>query len=498
MPAFSLVDEPWLPCLTKDGRPTDVSLRDAILNSHDLRELFDPSPLVTVALHRLLLALVRRIYGLHSDGDWLSVWSGGRFDPGPANRYFAEHAGDFDLFHATRPFMQVPPARDVKSHPVSWLMHEASSGNNPTLFDHSVDAAPRALTPAQTARYLLALHAAALGGGVSEPFNFCDAPLARDCAALVYGETLFSTLLLNSPPLPPAAAGEPVWEWDRVPAPERGGTPVSGELALLTWPARRISLMRDPLSGLVAACQIRQGLVAPADCVDPHKAYRPDQHGSLTPLRLALQRAVWRDVPVWLGAPSGTHPPRALRWLTSGSALDLAGGAIESPLRLVVFGLVTAPGRASIYLWRQDRCPLPLSCLRDSETVHEFAAAVARAEACGSALTAALSFLNRLLGVPAEAASSTVNDCLLTYWSELDSAASRLLLLGIPPRGDWNARLAGAARRAYDMALERVGRTAGRARLVAAARRFFEQRLATASAVPPDMVRAEGVNAHVG
>ena len=59
MPRFNLVDEPWIPCLLPNGRADDLSLPDTLVHAHDIKEIFDPSPLVVTALHRQLLAILQ-------------------------------------------------------------------------------------------------------------------------------------------------------------------------------------------------------------------------------------------------------------------------------------------------------------------------------------------------------------------------------------------------------------------------------------------------------
>lgn len=62
MAEFNLIDEPWIPCIALDGQSIEYGIRDTLLKAHELREICDDSPLVTVALHRLLLAILYRIH----------------------------------------------------------------------------------------------------------------------------------------------------------------------------------------------------------------------------------------------------------------------------------------------------------------------------------------------------------------------------------------------------------------------------------------------------
>src|SRR5258708_1796114 len=114
MPSFNLVDEPWLPALDASGGTVTLSLREALLRAPALREIFDPSPLVTAALHRLLLAVLHRTHGTADMAAWCAVWRRGEFDAAALNGYLDEWRPRFDLFDAERPFYQVPRLDDAE------------------------------------------------------------------------------------------------------------------------------------------------------------------------------------------------------------------------------------------------------------------------------------------------------------------------------------------------------------------------------------------------
>src|SRR5690606_33682957 len=136
MSSFSLWTEPWIPVQRLDGRSERVSLPEAVAEAHTILGIADPSPLITVALHRLLLALVYRTHPLAGLADWQSLWQAGCFNAAAVFAYGERWADRFDLLHPSRPFYQVPFMADEKVHPVAALALEAASGNNPALFDH--------------------------------------------------------------------------------------------------------------------------------------------------------------------------------------------------------------------------------------------------------------------------------------------------------------------------------------------------------------------------
>lgn len=179
MPSFNLIDQPWLPCVTHDGAGKEVSLRDALLRAHDFRELYDPSPLVTVSLHRLLLAILHRAYqGPEGIEEWSDIWRGGRFDAARLNAYLDQWQHRFDLFDPARPFYQVPFIDGERLSPIWRLAQENASGNNATLFDHSIDGSPGQMPAAMAARYLVAIQATAVAGGNSTPtLRFRNGPV---------------------------------------------------------------------------------------------------------------------------------------------------------------------------------------------------------------------------------------------------------------------------------------------------------------------------------
>ena len=88
--SFNLVDKPWLPVVWLDGTAGEVGLRDALVRAHEIRELVDGSPLVTVSLHRLLLAILHRNFGPTSFEAWKALWRQGRWDAEKLDSYFTQ------------------------------------------------------------------------------------------------------------------------------------------------------------------------------------------------------------------------------------------------------------------------------------------------------------------------------------------------------------------------------------------------------------------------
>lgn len=382
MAKFSLWTEPWIPVQTLEGTSKNVSLRDALSDAHSLRAVADPSPLITVAIHRLLIALVHLTHNLESLNDWVSRWQTGQFDGNAIEAYGSLWAERFDLLHPVRPFYQVPYLSDEKVHPVAALAIEAASGNNPALFDHGKIEGSDVLPLDRAACYLLAYQAFAVGGGVSKPFNRMDAPLTKGLVVEITGRTLFETLMLNAMVreywdgiAPVVAEDKPFWEEDSPPEPDRNGTPVHGPLHYLTWQSRQIHLVVDHDQRVVTGCQIRQRYCLPKDGsrIDPGKCYFHDEKKGWQPRRLQKDRAAWRLTHVLLMSVTGTGDSLTLlTWLSNLRYRQKQLSMLDLPreVSFAVSGLTTDPKLAAkIDLWRREEIGLPLAILDNPKLI---------------------------------------------------------------------------------------------------------------------------------
>lgn len=268
------------------GSACELSLADALVRAHEIREIFDESPLVTVALHRLLLAILHRNFGPPGRKAWFDLWKRGRWDAKKLSEYFSRWHERFEVFHPERPFYQVPEMDGVSRQPAAILFQEMAAGNNTTLFDHSFEAEQPALPAARAARGLVARQAYSVGFGKSSPFYFSDSPLLRGFTVLVSGENLFQTLALNlvrydeEHPIARSHGRQdlPAWEQDRPAAPRKEGSRPAGYLDYLTWQSRRIHLYPEEDGAFVRFCQLQQNLKLSEDAPrDPFKCYRKEE-----------------------------------------------------------------------------------------------------------------------------------------------------------------------------------------------------------------------------
>jgi len=154
--SFNLIDKPFIPCVHLDGQTAEYGLRDTLLKAHEIAEVRDGSPLVTIALHRLLLAILHRCYrGPTNSAERVSIRETGYFDANCISTYFQKWAERFDLFDNDYPFFQRAGYAQAEPSSVNRLVKELSRGNNAALFDHTTDDPPMALTPAEAARAVI-------------------------------------------------------------------------------------------------------------------------------------------------------------------------------------------------------------------------------------------------------------------------------------------------------------------------------------------------------
>ena len=510
MPSFDLTCEPWIPIIRRGARrstPEPVSLRTALRDAHQIREVHAATPLQTIALYRLLQALVLRIFHpvaaplTNEDEDrWWDLFEAGRFDPAAVDGYFDEWQDDktcFDLFHPERPFYQHPEPMTKRVKSVTNLFAGRASGNNETLFNHNVDDDPHPVLPAEAARGLVALQATALGGGRSKPFYYADAPLVSGAVFWIRSTgtdpaNLFHALLLNSPPfsealLTPIGTGtdRPVWERtfdDGHAEPEKRME--DGSLDYLTWLSRRVLLIPEASGDgdtVVRTLKISQGNKWINDTtIDPLMA-RQDTRSGTRPLKMRKDKALWRDMHVVSGTQSDnlkTAPP-TLQWIPN---------EFDDGERFVdAFGLVN--DQSKIERWAHVRLPIYASILNDNDRQSGLDTALQQADEqarvlhnatreCAAYLQYQESYgrLGKQSRKDARALAASFGT-VTRYWASLEdpfwqwlrqvgAADADLRTL----RAAWTRTLHRHARDAYDTATASLGDTARQARAVVAGR----------------------------
>ncbi|WP_067812279.1 type I-E CRISPR-associated protein Cse1/CasA [Actinomadura kijaniata] len=376
---FNLIDEPWIPVQQCQGPAQEVSLSQALTQAHTLDSIAADTPTVTAALHRLLLAVLHRALGPPDQAAWKRLWDAETLPEAAITDYLAGWRHRFDLL-GSEPFYQCPDLARLTFGTPAALIPSMASGSNVTLFDHTTATTPVALTLAEAARRLVALHAFDLGG-MKTPFpghpkSAKDGPCARSAIILAAGATLRETLLLNlvqyapdrERPLGTRAQDAPAWESDLPPGSPRQRVP-RGWTDWLTWQSRRVLLQisADPdvepkVTG-VAICpgDAPHPAFQPRD-VEQQMAYIEAKDGDVTTLRLNPHRTLWRDSMAL--AVREDHAPRTLEWLYR---LD-ESGAFTLPELVPVLAFGQTANQAKYIAWRAESLPLPPQLLRPGDS----------------------------------------------------------------------------------------------------------------------------------
>ena len=444
---FDLLDEPWLPVSLLDGRAETWGLLDLFARAHEARGLSEPSPLTFTATMRFLLAILHRAYeGPANPAEWAAIRERGQFDADRIATYLERYRGRFDLFHPERPFAQSPTvagnAGDEK--PITQLAFERVSGNNGTLYDHSVDEAPLPVSPGDAARLVLTAHQYGFAGAQI----FRDTPMIAGYCLLLEGANLFQTLTLNlqeyDDELPDGlgrTGDAPWWELDVDPPIDPAGNLPLGLTDLLTWRGRRVLLVPDD-DGQVRRCWYRPNYqLRPGVIVDPFKRCVPvldgDQERGWFPRGFQPDRALWRDSYAFFpkeypvrGIPRSVPRPTVITWLDTVRAYFDTWRVEPFPdtPSLLATGIVNT--QAKIHLWRMDRLPLPLEVLHDDDRARRVEDAIQYADQIRSALrVAASAYARHVVGRGIrDPAPEDVNRELASlrfearYWSALDRA----------------------------------------------------------------------------
>jgi CRISPR system Cascade subunit CasA len=393
MTSFNLLDKLWIPCVERAGGVSrQLSLREVFAEAPRLAGIADPSPAVTLALHRLLLAILHRsLDGPRNAREWGAIWERDSWDLDRIYRYLDQWYQHFDLFDAEHPFCQTPGLEaGIAERSASRLAPQLpSDGNRSLLFDHTF--ADASLDPAEAARYMLAQHLFAVGGLISllqgEPLAnkfTASAPLLGRVTVLMRGETLFRTLMLNwvqynreaEQPFPFKKDSDDKPAWERAGAQPEPRQP-DGYVDLLTWQSRRILLLPEVTANgairvhgaaLMKGYQFAEGFEQWS--TETMLGFRKNPDPKMSPPWFAISldpdRLVWRDSQTLLQAADDTgRRPKTLGWLD-----NLMGeGILEERLKvpLEVYGVI--PDQANISDWRRESLPLPLRLLRQGDAV---------------------------------------------------------------------------------------------------------------------------------
>jgi len=402
MAEFNLIDEPWIPCIDLDNKRVEYGIRDTLLKAQDLREIYDESPLVTAAIHRLLLAVLYRAYDGPSDfRGWKDLYSRGTFEGHEVDGYLDKWKDRFDLFSSDNRFYQMAGFETNRPISVNRLAMDCASGNNATLFDHCVDQEEVEWLPALVAKHLVACQAFASGGGKSSKAkilsseearpNFADAPALRGVNIWLQGDKLFDTLAINLAPIEdrsyaPWELDDPQQHRDNRGGKRRDAITAIGVVDRLTWQSRLVRLISNERT--VSRMYFTQGRSADKSPGDPMKVYRASRAEGISAVSLSSGKAAWRDAHSILTIPAAKSNERRPECFNL-VARARSAGSIQPERQFVahVVGLASAPKKpAKFLIWRHERIPVPAAMLADINLIERLGRLLQAAEQAASEL----------------------------------------------------------------------------------------------------------------
>jgi CRISPR system Cascade subunit CasA len=328
-PAFNLVRDVWISCLTLDGHVQDFSLRGVFEHGDSIRRLAGELPTQDYAVLRVLLAVAYRAMpelpapSGYPDpvGYWRQLYADPRQLRVLAMDYLADWEHRFELFDPQAPFMQVAGLQTAsgKTDGVARLIADVPGGHQ--YFTTRAGAGLASLDFGEAARWLVHVQAydpsGIKSGAVGDPrvkggkgYPIGTGWAGNTGGVSFEGDNLTETLLLNLDLRYVAAEDSaddlPVWERPPLgPAVEdRDVVPVpAGPVDVLTWPSRRVRLVaRD---GAVTRVLVANGdPLAPQNMrLDPMTAYRYSKPQSaklkkpvFMPRQHDPQRVIWRGI----------------------------------------------------------------------------------------------------------------------------------------------------------------------------------------------------------
>ena len=91
---MNLIKDKFVPVIQFDGKNSEMSLMDTLLNSHEINCVHSAdSPLITAGILRTLTALVNRITDLKNEKEWHKAFDNGKFSPKLIKQYFEKYEG---------------------------------------------------------------------------------------------------------------------------------------------------------------------------------------------------------------------------------------------------------------------------------------------------------------------------------------------------------------------------------------------------------------------
>lgn len=400
-PTFNLWNEPWITIEKEKGELETVNIPQLLIKAVSSRALFDPSPLVIVSVHRLMVAILQDIVRPKDEEDLYALWENGSFPIDRIIKFGNEYGHRFDLFSETAPFLQSAdiPLRLVKkgkAKSVGYLLQEENAGTAVTHYNHNYDA-DHLFCAICCAKGLLTIPAFATSGGAGIKPSINGVP---PIYILPGGETLFQSLAasVTIPEFQPGRVAvendTPWWRRGSVVHKKQVVHQV-GYLHSLTFPARRVRLHPEPMPKYCSRCgsQTNWGVSemtfemgeerrkGAAFWQDPFAAYkvRKDNEEPI-PIRPIEGKMIWREYEA-LFLPTSERDENKAGFLRPSIIKQLESIREELPYDTTtsypfqVIGLRTDM-KAKTFEWENSGFLVPPDVLVNVDIAHKISAAL--------------------------------------------------------------------------------------------------------------------------
>jgi CRISPR system Cascade subunit CasA len=410
---FDLWKQPWIGLEKKTGEIERVGIENTLLAAHEYQGIFDQSPLVIVAIHRLLTAILQDIFAPSSEKELKQLWKMTRIPENVIYEFSSRYGNRFDLFSREAPFFQ---SSDVSIFPVkgqniksaAYLWPDIPSGTEQTHYRHGAQN-DKVFCSACVAAGLVCIPAFATSGGAGIKPSINGVP---PIYVIPTGENLLETLLfsLTIPGYQPQVRSlkeDMVW-WKRSPIIPRSSEVLSvGYLHSLTFQARRVRLYPEPYDGSCSRCGepiswgVRQMIFDMGECrpkeatawFDPFAAYKIPHDKSPIPIRPVQGKATWREYSSLFlkmkeensKQESGNHRDKTLRPSILDQIADLRYGEIGT-IHLRAIGLRTDM-KAKVFEWVDSGFDVPSVLLKNEDAAHWVDKALIFSQNCASILS---------------------------------------------------------------------------------------------------------------
>lgn len=406
---FNLWSEPWIMVESVQGAIETVGIEQLLHNANRYRALYEPSPLVVVSIHRLLVAILQDIIRPQYERDLLDLWERDTFSGEKIVEFGRQYAHRFDLFSVETPFLQ---SADIPLHPkkkrqgksVGYLLQEQTAGTAVTHYNHTYDD-DQTLCAVCLAKGLLTIPAFASSGGAGIKPSINGVP---PIYVIPGGETYYQSLVasLVTPYYRPKVADRkndtPWWRHSPTVGKKEELLKV-GYLHSLTFPARRVRLHPERMAEACSRCGgmtmwgaaemvYEMGESRPKDAAfwqDPFAAYRRKGDKEPIPIRPVEGREVWREF-AGLFLPSdegdkdkGFYRPAVIGQLENSELRRGLPYDDTTPFPFQTVGLRTDM-KMKIFEWESNGFLVPPKALADLDTGMKITQGIEFAARCDS------------------------------------------------------------------------------------------------------------------